>query len=92
LIGEINYGEKICQSCGMSLEDEKELGKNSDSSNNEDYCCYCFSNGRFIKDETLEEMIESCIPFRISDDCPDAETARAKMMKYMPNLKRWKKK
>jgi len=84
--------KKICQSCGMSLEDEKELGKNSDSSSNEDYCRYCFSNGRFIKDETLEEMIESCIPFRISDDCPDAETARAKMMKYMPNLKRWKKK
>lgn len=76
----------------MPLEDEKELGKNSDGSSNEDYCCYCFSNDRFIKDETLEEMIESCIAFRISDNCPDVETARAKMMEYMPNLKRWKKK
>lgn len=84
--------QKICQSCGMPLEDEKDFGKNSDGSRSADYCCYCFSNGSFVKDETLEEMIESCIPFRISEDCPDAETARINMMSYMPNLKRWRKK
>lgn len=83
--------QKICQSCGMPLEEEKDFGKNEDGSRNEEYCCYCFSNGIFNKDETMEEMIESCIQFMIGDNCPDVETARAKMMEYMPNLKRWKK-
>lgn len=81
--------QKICQSCGMPLEKEEHFGKNSDSSRNEDYCCYCFPNGKFSKDETMEEMIESCIQFGIEAGCPDAETARAKMMEYMPTLKRW---
>jgi len=83
--------QKVCQSCGMPLEKEKDFGKNVDGSKNEDYCCYCFPNGAFGKDETMEEMIESCIQFEISEECPDAETAQAKMMEYMPNLKRWKK-
>lgn len=83
--------KKLCQSCGMPLEEEKDFGKNVDGSKSEDYCCYCFPNGEFAKDETMEEMIESCIQFRIDADCPDAETARAKMMEYMPNLKRWKR-
>lgn len=83
--------QKICQSCGMPLKEEKDFGKNADGSNNEEYCCYCFDNGGFIKDETMEEMIESCIPFMINNECPDRETARAKMMEYIPHLKRWKK-
>jgi hypothetical protein len=83
--------EKICQSCGMPLKEEKDFGKNADGSKNEEYCCYCFPNGKFSKDETMEQMIESCIPFMLKDGCPDAQTARAEMMKYMPNLKRWKK-
>lgn len=45
------------------------------------------------KDETMEEMIESCIPFWINDsDCKTADDARNKMMKIFPNLKRWKSK
>lgn len=40
----------------------------------------------------MEEMIESCIPYRINDtDCPDAESARNKMLETFPVLKRWAK-
>lgn len=83
-------GNTICQSCGMPLDDESLFRKNKDGSKNNDYCRYCFPNGTFSKDETMDEMIESCIPFRINEDCPDAETARRKMMEYFPTLKRWK--
>ena len=82
--------EKICQSCGMPMVEEEHFGKNVDGQKNEDYCCYCYPNGAFSKDETMEEMIESCIPFMIKDgDCADEETARAIMMEFLPNLKRW---
>ena len=82
--------ENICQSCGMMMSSE-DYGKNTDESINKEYCKYCFPNGKFGKDETMEEMIESCIPFWINDsDCKTAEDARSKMLKIFSNLKRWK--
>lgn len=81
----------ICQSCGMVM-DEHEYGTNLDKSSNKDFCKYCYINGKFGKDETMEEMIESCIPFRINEaDCPNAETARKQMLQIFPTLKRWRK-
>lgn len=83
--------EKTCQSCGMSMSGEDMFGKNSNGSKNEDYCCYCYPNGDFSKDETMEEMIETCIPFMIEDGiCKDRESAKAMLMSILPNLKRWK--
>lgn len=81
----------ICQSCGMNMG-QNDYGTNADGSRNEDYCKYCFQNGSFGKDETMEEMIESCIPFRLNDtDCRTPEDARKKMQEFFPSLKRWKK-
>lgn len=80
---------KICQSCGMVMGEE-EYGYNADRSRNADYCKYCFPNGAFGKDETMEEMIESCIPFRIGGECKTPEEARERMRELFPTLKRWK--
>jgi len=82
----------FCQSCGMPLTEEKLHGKNKDESISKDYCCYCFPNGEFNNpDETLEQMIESVIPFMIeSGDFPDEESARKVCQEHMPHLKRWK--
>ena len=46
----------FCQSCGMPLTDEI-LGTNADGSKNEDYCIYCYRDGKFLQDCTMEEMI-----------------------------------
>ena len=40
---------KFCQSCGMPLTDEV-LGTNADGSKNEDYCTYCYKDGKFLQD------------------------------------------
>ena len=84
---------KICQSCSMPMAEEELYGKNSDCSKNEDYCRYCFENGAFSNpNETLESMIETCIPLLIEDGtCPDADSARKMMQEFLPPLKRWKK-
>ncbi len=58
----------FCQSCGMPMTEEQHFGKNQDGSKNEDYCLYCFKEGAFTKDETMEEMIESCIPHCLGGD------------------------
>ena len=82
----------ICQSCSMMMVEE-EYGYNADGSRNTEYCKFCFPNGKFGKDETMEEMIESCIPFWVNDgDAKTPEEAREKMRKLFPTLKRWKEK
>ena len=82
----------ICQSCSMMMG-EGEYGYNADGSRNTEYCKFCFPNGKFGKDETMEEMIESCIPFWVNDgDAKTPEEAREKMRKLFPTLKRWKEK
>lgn len=81
----------ICQSCSMMMGEE-EYGYNADGSRNTDYCKYCFPNGNFGKDETMEEKIESCIPFWVGEECKTPEEARERMRELFPTLKRWKTK
>lgn len=83
----------VCQSCGMIIIEENEHGTNSDGSISVDYCKYCFNDGKFGKDETMEEMIESCIPFWTDEEkIVDEEAARKEMLEVFPSLKRWKMK
>ena len=37
---------KICQSCGMPITSNEQLGTNRDGSANIDYCKYCYKNGK----------------------------------------------
>lgn len=87
---EVTGGYHICQSCGMSMH-QSDYSKNADESVNTDYCKYCYLAGRFIKDETMEEMIESGIPFHIGKNLETAQAAREYLSKLYPTLKRWKK-
>ena len=50
---------KFCQSCGMPLQKNEELGTNHDGSKNEEYCCYCYKDGAFTMDcnYTKEEAV-----------------------------------
>lgn len=82
--------QKICQSCGMPLSTEELFGTNQDGSKNDDYCLYCFKNGEFTTDESLEEMIESCVPHMVKQGFEESK-AREMLSNVLPNLKRWTK-
>ncbi|WP_373840947.1 zinc ribbon domain-containing protein, partial [Bacteroides heparinolyticus] len=41
--------QQFCQSCGMPLAADNK-GTNSDGSRNEDYCIYCYKDGKFTQD------------------------------------------
>lgn len=87
---EVTGGYHLCQSCGMAMH-ESDYGKNNDGSTNSDYCKYCYPDGNFGKNETMEEMIESCIPFYTGDKFRTADEAREYLRRLYPNLKRWRK-
>lgn len=52
---------KICQSCGMPIASNEQFGVNKDGSANVDYCKYCFHNGEFIDQVSMEEYIENMV-------------------------------
>lgn len=87
---EVTGGYHICQSCGMAMHNS-DFGRNADGSVNTDYCKYCYPDGKFGKDETMEEMIESCVPFYVGEEFDTAEDARRYLEKLYPTLSRWKK-
>ena len=97
-----NYGrknensmkQKFCQSCGMPLTEDV-LGTNADGSKNEDYCMYCYRDGQFLQNFTMDEMIEHCARFvgAINEglEKPITREEYIGMMKsYFPQLKRWR--
>lgn len=85
---------KFCQSCGMPLTNEI-IGTNADGTPNEDYCLYCYKDGRFTQDVTMEQMIDHCARFtdeinRQSGRNLTEEQAKEMMRRFFPHLKRWK--
>ena len=75
----------------MPLSKDEDFGINADGTKNEDYCVYCYKDGKFTQDVTMEGMIEICIPFMLgsSKDMTE-EKARKSMREWFPALKRWK--
>ncbi len=85
---------KFCQSCGMPLTNEV-LGTNADGTPNEDYCIYCYKDGKFTQDMTMEQMIEHCAQFTDEINRNSGQNLTVKQMKeqmrqFFPHLKRWK--
>ncbi len=82
--------KKICQSCGMPMADDSLLGTNADGTINENYCKYCYKDGKFIDDVTMEEYIEMCSQFGSQANMTN-EQMKEFCQKLFPTLKRWKK-
>ncbi len=84
--------QKFCQSCGMPLTEDV-LGTNADGSKNFDYCIYCYKDGAFTGDFTMEEMVEFCAQF-VDQYNKDAgqhlskEEYKEMLRSYYPNPKR----
>lgn len=84
---------KFCQSCGMPLTPEI-LGTNADGSKNQEYCIYCYKDGAFTGDFTMEEMVEFCAQFveeynKNTGQNLSREEYKGVLRQYYPNLKRW---
>lgn len=77
----------LCQCCGMPLEDDY-ISKDPDGRFNEDYCKWCYSDGKF-KYSSKEELIDFCAEHMATNEWP-AEQVRKHMEAMLPQLKHWK--
>jgi hypothetical protein len=80
-----------CQSCGMPLGTPGFYGTNADSSENTDYCKFCYQNGGFTQpDLTVDGMIDSSAKFMTEHLKFDEAKAREMSEAVIPKLKRWR--
>lgn len=84
--------EKYCQSCAMPMGATDEMyGTEKDGTKSADYCKYCYENGAFTFEGTMQEMVEICVPPMVENNPGMTETqAREMMQGFLPTLKRWK--
>ena len=84
----------FCQSCGMPLTSDEVCGTNADNTLNHEYCTYCYQDGKFTQNCSMDEMIEHCAQFveEFNEDSKmkmTKEQAIAMMKQEFPKLKRW---
>ncbi|MEK6823413.1 MAG: zinc ribbon domain-containing protein [Nanoarchaeota archaeon] len=79
----------VCQSCGMPLNKEENWGTNADDSKTQEYCRFCFQNGKFTNpDLTMEKVIEKSVELSKKLWMPE-DKAREIANNTIPKLKRW---
>lgn len=76
------------------MQSADQYGTDKDGSANRDYCCYCYKEGAFVQDCTMEGMIGHCVKYldEFNGACNTRftkEEAIAEMKRSFPLLKRW---
>ena len=80
--------KRICQCCGMPLEDEL-VSRNRDGSPNEAYCKWCYADGTYTYND-MDTLIDVCVRHMVSPDFSE-EQARTYMRQLLPGLDYWKR-
>ena len=89
--GGISLTEQFVLDKLMVSDEEQQFGTNEDGSRNEKYCCYCFQNGHFVGNSTMEEMVKFCAKFEVEGGrAKTLEEAEKMLLEYFPTLERWK--
>ena len=78
----------FCQSCSMPLNQQSLFGTEKDGSKNLFYCSYCYQNGAFTSNITIEEM-KRLVRDKMRQMKMD-ESVINKTIAILPKLKRWK--
>ena len=78
----------ICQCCGMPLDDDAVISREPDKSFNEDYCKWCYADGRFVY-QHMDGLLEF-LAGHMSNEYLSPEQARAYFSELLPKLKHWK--
>lgn len=79
----------ICQCCGMPLNEDGLIHRDSDGSFNEDYCKWCYED-YVEKGKTKEDLLDFLIAHTPNPDHLPEKELRAQFDAYLSQLKHWK--
>ena len=75
-----------CQCCGMPLDDSS-ISKDPDGSFNEDYCKWCYVDGKFAY-KSMDDLLDFLVGHMANENFT-AEQVRAYFGNQLPQLKHW---
>ena len=78
----------ICQCCGMPLEDGT-TSHETDGAFNEDYCKWCYANGRFTYADKAS-LLDFLVAHMPNPEGTTENVRRAQFDEYLSTLKHWK--
>jgi len=82
--------KKRCQSCGMPLGEPGFYGTNLDGTQNEEYCKFCFQDGKFTyPDMTVDQAVEASVKYMVETLHFEEPKARQMSNDVIPRLRRW---
>ena len=81
--------KQICQCCGMPLDDTT-MSKEPDGAFNEEYCKWCYADGKFTY-TNLDELTGFLVEHMSNENWPP-EQARAYFEEQLPRLNYWQQK
>ena len=78
----------ICQCCGMPLSEDGMISREQDGSFNEDYCKWCYTDGRFAY-ESMDSLLEFLIGHMPNPENLSDTQRREQYSSYLSQLKHW---
>lgn len=79
----------ICQCCGMPLNEDDMISREPDGSFNEDYCKWCYTDGKFVY-RSKEDLLDFLVGHIPNPDNLSDEERRTQFNSYLSQLKHWK--
>ena len=79
----------VCQCCGMPLNEDSMISRENDGSYNEDYCKWCYANGKFAY-ESKEALLDFLVNHMPNPEKMNEEERHSQFDLYLSQLKHWK--
>jgi len=78
----------------MSMRSTADFGTNTDGTENAEYCRYCFQNGTFTHDVSIDGMLETNLQHlddwnQETGNSYTVDEARPILREFLSTLKRW---
>ena len=79
----------VCQCCGMPLAEDGLLSREADGSINEDYCKWCYADGKFAY-ASKDALLDFLVAHMPDPEGRSDEERRAQIDAYLSQLAHWK--
>ena len=85
----LDLPEHYCESCAMILTPD-DCAREADGSKADHWCKWCYDQGHYTYETTMEDMIEDCAPRLAANTGMTLDEAVSLMGAVLPNLQRWR--
>lgn len=79
----------ICQCCGMPLSEDDLISREPDGSFNEEYCKWCYSDGKFAY-QSKDSLLDYLVSHMPNPDNLANEERRLQFESYLSQLNHWR--